>query len=114
MMFARDLVDETRDGGVRNLHARLGERVGRPDVREGPASTVNPKTRILRVPGTMRIGVGGVGGVVGVHACAIRIIGAVTAQEANVVYHRALTGAPEKSGGAGVEAAGENAEACDD
>src|ERR1700742_404844 len=62
----------------------------------------------------MRIGISTVGGVVRIHASAIRIIGAVAAEEPDIIYERVFTRVPEKPDRPGVEAAGKNAETADD
>src|ERR1700677_2068334 len=114
MVFAGDLIHEAGDRGVRNLHPRLGEGVRGPDIGERPAASIDPQTGVLRVPWAMRIGIGTVGSVVGVHARAVRVVGAVAAQKADVAHARVLARAPEKGGGAGVETAGEDPEASED
>src|SRR5258707_15017054 len=96
MVLARELVHEARNRCVRYQHAGLGKGVRGPDIGEGSTTTVNPEAGILIVPWTVRIGIGTVGGVVRIHAGAIGIVGAMAAQEPEIVYQRVFAGGPEE------------------
>ena len=111
VVLARELVHKAGDGGVRNQDAGLSERVGGPDIGEGAAASFDPKAGILRVPGAMWVGVCAVSGVVGIETRAVRTVGTVAAQKADVVDKRVFARVPQKADSAGVEAAGEDAEA---
>ncbi len=114
MVLARKLVHEARNRCIRDQDAGLGKGVRGPDIGEGSTASVNPEAGILRVPGTVRIGIGTVSGVVRIHAGAIRIVGAVAAQKPDIVNQRVFAGVPEEPDRPWVETAGENTEAGDD
>src|SRR5260370_41295708 len=113
MVLARELVHEARNGCVRYQDAGLGKGVRGPDIGEGSTASVNPEAGILRVPGTVRIGIGTVSGVVRIHAGAIRIVGAVAAQKPDIVNQRVFAGVPGDPDRPGVKTAGETPDAGD-
>jgi hypothetical protein len=94
VMFARNLIDEAWDGGVGDHHPGLSEGIRSPDIGEGTAAAIDPEAGILRIPGTVWIGVGGVGCIVRIETGAIRCIRTVAAQKAYIVQQRVLACVP--------------------
>lgn len=105
MVLARQLVHKAGDGGVGDQDAGLSKGVGSPDVGEGSTAAIDPKAWVLRVPRTMQIGIGRVRVVIGIYPGAIRRIGAVATQKADIVDKGFPARVPQQARGPAVQPA---------
>ena len=107
--------DAAGGGGVGDVEAGLGEGGWGPDVGEGAAAVVgDPEAGVLGVPAAGEVGIGGVGVVVDGGEGDAGGVGAVPAEETDVVHEGVGTCAPECAYGPGVDAVGVEADAGDD
>ena len=89
MVLTRHLVNASFGRRVGYKHTSLGEGARRPDVKESAAASVRyPEARILAVPASVDVGIGGVCVVIRILARAVGLARSVPAEKPNIVHHR--------------------------